>query len=282
MATLYGWAIKISWLGADHTYVTSSDGGVWPCWGRGSAGRLICSRKGSSAQANCLSQTDSHAGILYGLTGVCHQTANRILYPARVLVSGASGYWASVLAYGTYGTSNLAALAEWVVRQARCSKISADLRAKALAARAKPAIKPAPADAALQAYLDKVDTLYTQHARTLSLATLADAEPIDFLGEELELMADYRLGAAKAPDSIAALRKAQTDVLQEKKRLNQALIGKKLTADQYARKINQLMAKLMKKSGTLLGKEAHTKLFGIAPQASFKIVDPKILAQYHQ
>lgn len=279
MTQLNGYAIKISWLGADHTYVTSSDGYAWPCWGRQSGGRMICSGTGSSNQANCISQTDSYAGIIYGVTGVCHQTANRILYPARVVVSNASGYWASIILYGTYGTSNLPALVEWEARKARCSTVSGDMGTTAQAA----APKSAPVDEALRDYLDKVDAIYAKHTRTITLAAPPPGTTeIDFLAQELELLVDYRLGTEKAVNKVAALRDLQADVLREKQGYDQALISKKLTTEQYAQKVNGLMAKLMEKSAALLGKDAHTKLFGIAPGVSFGIVDPKILAKHHQ
>jgi len=103
MATLTGYAVKMRGLRWDHTYVRSSDGRRWPCWGRDAGGRSICSGRGDSAVAQCLSQAESHAGIFYGVTGVCHQTANRILYPGGVLVSLAKGCLQSIFVWGTYG-----------------------------------------------------------------------------------------------------------------------------------------------------------------------------------
>ena len=102
-ATLTGHAVKIGGLRWDHTYVWSSDGHRWRCWGRDSGGRQICSASGDSAVADCLSQPNSQAGIIYAVTGVCHQTANRILHPARVLASSAKGYRQSAFVWGTYG-----------------------------------------------------------------------------------------------------------------------------------------------------------------------------------
>lgn len=90
-------------LKADHTYVTSSHGHVWPCWGRSSGGKLICKGIGDTDLADCLAGPDSTAGIIYGVTGVCHQTANRILYPANTTVSPADGYLGSFYAWRTYG-----------------------------------------------------------------------------------------------------------------------------------------------------------------------------------
>ncbi len=107
MATLTGWSlplqIPVGTQFADHTYAESSDGHVWPCWGRSSGGTLIASGHGSSSVADCMSQSTSRAGIVYAVTGVCHQTANRILDPASVTVSTANGYQVSRTLYQTYG-----------------------------------------------------------------------------------------------------------------------------------------------------------------------------------
>ncbi len=53
--------------------------------------------------ADCLAQPDTEAGIMYGATGVCHQIANRILYPANVWVNRASGVHYSIWKWGAYG-----------------------------------------------------------------------------------------------------------------------------------------------------------------------------------
>jgi hypothetical protein len=103
VGTLIGYALKIPLLRAEHTYIESSHGHVWGCWGRSAGGRPICVGTGNTDQADCLSRPNSEAGIIYGVTGVCHQTANRILYPSAQTVSGASGYRGSIFAWGTYG-----------------------------------------------------------------------------------------------------------------------------------------------------------------------------------
>lgn len=108
VGTLTGYALKLAVLPAEHTYVESSDGHVWPCWGRSGGGRQICTGTGNTDQADCLSQPSSEAGISYGRTGVCHQTANRILYPSGQTVSGASGSKGSIFAWGTYGKDPVA------------------------------------------------------------------------------------------------------------------------------------------------------------------------------
>jgi hypothetical protein len=105
LGVLRGYALKmnIPVFAPDHTYVASTHGHLWRCWGRSSGGTQICAGNANTAQADCLSQPNSEAGINYGVTGVCHQTANRILYPSGQTVSRAHGYRGSVFAWGTYG-----------------------------------------------------------------------------------------------------------------------------------------------------------------------------------
>lgn len=90
-------------VAGEHTYLLSSQGNCWPCFGGSAGGREICREKGELALAQCLAGRTSTAGIRYGITGVCHQTANRILWPASLLVSEAKGYRFSSLLFHHYG-----------------------------------------------------------------------------------------------------------------------------------------------------------------------------------
>jgi hypothetical protein len=285
MAQLNGFAIDIGWLKADHTYVTSSDGYVWPCWGRSAGGKRICSGQGSSARANCLSQPGSTAGIIYGLSGVCHQTANRILFPAGAIVSAAKGYWASTLLYGVYGTSSVPALIEWEARKLRCSSVSGDravalgLSKKAATAEAQPLAPKPPGE---RAFLDKLDKLHAQHASAKTIMALGKTSPSDLVAKEFNLIADYRLGTAKKPAQITTIRKAQAAAMKEFQALVLALNSRKLTGEDFATKVNALFATLLAKCAGTLNEEQYAKLFDVKPGDEVGIVDPKIMAQAHK
>lgn len=88
---------------AEHTYIVSSSGKRWGCRGGSSGGREICRGKADLALAECLAQADGLAGIHYGFNGVCHQIANRILWPADVKVTNAKCYTISLRLYDHYG-----------------------------------------------------------------------------------------------------------------------------------------------------------------------------------
>jgi hypothetical protein len=97
--TLPAWNIKL-W---DHTYVASSAGLAWGCHGRALGGTKLCDGPGNIDQAACLAQANGEAGVSQWVTGVCHQMANRILYPAQLDVMAARGYALSTLWWGSYG-----------------------------------------------------------------------------------------------------------------------------------------------------------------------------------
>ena len=98
----------IFWGLLDHTSVGRCDGyGPWRCPGPGGGtaevGRKISAGHMEGSVAQCLSEPDSTAEIVYGINGVCHQMANRILYPTCTSVWGAHGFWATFLIYGNIG-----------------------------------------------------------------------------------------------------------------------------------------------------------------------------------
>ncbi len=137
--TLSGWGLPVIskvTFSPDHTYVTSSVGVSWGCFGRNSGGKLLDSAFGSTSAAQCIAtpnptaspllypitHTSFCAGILYGINGVCHQAANRILFPSNASVSSAKGYFASYSLYGEFGLLEK----EWRNRLSRCGLINAN------------------------------------------------------------------------------------------------------------------------------------------------------------
>jgi hypothetical protein len=103
---LNGFALPAQvWPAADHTYVTSSHGHAWGCYGRSAGGILICSGLGNTDVADCLAQPNCEAGINYGINGLCHQMSNRILLPAQQFVSQAAYYRYSFSLFGAYGAT---------------------------------------------------------------------------------------------------------------------------------------------------------------------------------
>ena len=104
IGTFTGYAVPAQLASAvDHTYVVLTPGVACGCFGRSSGGQPICSGQGNVDQGACLSTPAGTAGIAYGLEGVCHQMANRILWPAGLTVLKARGARGSMFTWGMYG-----------------------------------------------------------------------------------------------------------------------------------------------------------------------------------
>lgn len=287
MPTLTGFALPValkilSWF-ADHTYVQSDNGISWRCWGRDSGGTAICARSGDSTHANCISQPRSRAGIEYGKTGVCHQTANRILYPARVLVSEAKGYWLSSALYGTYGRNT----AEWLSRLARCTAAAGGTPSGG-----PPDITPLSAggppveggaDPAEQVFLESVVALNLDFAKQHAFRMFTLESPRtdrEVLGEELSLIVGYRLGPAALDTDVDALRSIQGDFLSQSDETGNLLMTVDGTPDTVSGILNNACDTAQRRFHKVLGTEVFRSLFDfdIEVDGPVALVNPEMMA----
>jgi hypothetical protein len=93
--------------GADHTYVVLDGSIACGCHGRFAGGTVVSAGRGHVEFGECLATPTGNAGVSYGISGVCHQASNRILWPAGITVLAARGARTSMRAWGTYGRSGL-------------------------------------------------------------------------------------------------------------------------------------------------------------------------------
>ena len=285
MATLIGYAIPlttpmpgINQL-ADHTYVRTADGrGVWGCWGRSDGGSEICRGSGSSKQADCYSQPWGTSGIIYGVTGVCHQTANRILYPARVIVSGAHGYWLSSLVYGTYGD-----IAGWAAQRLRCYWTSGD---KAIKAQLKASpeeeanIKHAvPVSMEGLDYITEILALYEEAPRAPEKLSAKEGAAPAFLNRELEIAIKIKLGKQMDTGKTEAALHLQNELHQDMNKLVDELYSGEISPTVYANQADQLFNKKFKLIGAEIGKNNYQKLFAIAPGVKLSLINPDVMTK---
>ena len=105
--SIEAWAVPVKLFPlAEHTYVVIEKVMRAGCHGRSQGGRLLESSPGDVRMAICLAQPDGGAGVRYGISGVCHQAANRILYAAGTSTLRARGARQSLMAWGLYGIAD--------------------------------------------------------------------------------------------------------------------------------------------------------------------------------
>jgi hypothetical protein len=242
-ATLQGWSISLPGARLDHTYVTSSCGLKWGCWGRNSGGRGLSAGIGSSVVADCLSQPNSQAGIIYGLTGVCHQTSNRILHPAQITVAGCQGYNLSMFLYGVYGQGI------WPEKSACYPPGTILAQAGGRQARQQ--------DGNLLSSIG----MYNVRVTTVRAAVIA--EEVTQLAE-LSAMIEMALGRPLDQTTLSALLAIQTVLRQTQSALVSRLQNGELTPDQYLDQLNSTLKLAMDETRLLLGDEGFQAIFGEA------------------
>ena len=291
MGILTGHAIPTLGGLADHTYVTCLGGYAWPCWGRSAGGRAISSGPGSTAQADCFSQTNSHAGLIYGITGVCHQTANRILWPSQVTVRKAKLYWVSHLIYGTYGTS----LSGWLKRLNNCSIVQGEIpecNPRAESEKGEQAVSgyDLPEDELDKTYLNDLQALYDELPTTSDpeifqgpniSAGFEVAEPA-FMAREVELAANQLLGADFSRDAIRGVQEVQASTAKEIVAVGQAVAQGEMYGGEMAKTINGIAQNALNFCAEILGNEAYIAYMGIEPRETFNLVDQEIAVQIYR
>jgi hypothetical protein len=319
MGRLQGWTRPIvGGLGAfaDHTQVncTGVPGKVWPCWGVPPKGAVCCAGNGSTAQADCISTPASKSGIVYAFTGVCHQTADRILFPARVIVNRARGFPVSAAIYGVYGLNIgvvrnrifrvtrrqvgwLAAIAavaafnrlvafhggmNWGAKLAACGGVGGDLPVCAPAAgggagTTPPASDPPDSDAEPMPVRES-DNAYVERVLTL----YADIESIDNdMMDDRDFVAaiETHLGIGPEDERVQALIEAR-DALHEAhaNALGRFASGEWPT-ESVTEVLNDAARKFQVHAAEILGPEDYERLFAQSPESPMGVVDPMIMLE---
>ena len=271
---LYSWANPLSVGGtgldfADHTWVTSFDAPstcpphpeYWYSWGscHGTGGETAARDLGRGPAdlrvARCICQPDiedfhptggnpAHGGIdLYGIQGVCHQLANRILYATAAAgtppatVKKAHGYWFSRFLYGTYGANGN----EWEARKLRCSAVAG--------------------------------------AEAPAAARMATASPLVMLDQDLAAMFDERFHSDYSRAALAQIVDLRHQLLEEKAALDRQVRIAALPPSRFADQVNGLLNKYLRRVEEILGPAPYERLFGQPPGRPVGVVDPEIAAR---
>lgn len=241
-AVLEGWAVPAQWAPlVDHTYATSSCSLRWGCWGRSAGGRPVGRGTGSSIVADCLSQPNSQAGIVYGRTGVCHQTANRILHPASVTVAGCNGYAVSAFRFGAYGKGNWPELTKCYV--------------------SAPTMTTGGGATTSNPQGDDMSRKETYDRIVSKVRTQADDEKLTNLSE-LAALVEMKLGEPLDKPTFMALAQIQTDLQTTQEELGARLESHSITPDTYLVRSDFELRRSMDLSRKLLGADRFKAIFG--------------------
>ncbi len=260
--TVQAWRVDIAG-GLNHTYVASGTQGNPPpnyfaCWGPSYAQGghpAVCSGNIIINRANCYRDSvgpcPDTAGIgIYGINGVCHQSANCFLFSGNVVLNfEVAGYWLSLLAYGVYGTQFWDL---WLPLYGICSWFN-------------PWIEPAISEgaAAEPSVTDKIRDLYASY-----MAQPQPPDPHQRLIDEAATVTTHFVPEADP----SKYRDLHAEFLKEK----DAVIATGITGQALADKLNSLSKQLQGATAQRVGAQLYKKLNGVDAGQMLDLCDPRL------
>ncbi|MGR0480879.1 MAG: hypothetical protein ACTFAL_05605 [Candidatus Electronema sp. V4] len=276
---------------ADHTYVSCcpNDEKAWGCWGGKTGGRVLRTGEGSTRRANVIAESNERAGIIcYGINGVCHQAANRILITAGITVEGAEGYRVSHALFGVYGVvgfppcyapfdpqPNIAGEDPQCVACSSTKAYSLEQESQKKDSDDSPEVPEGES-----AYLKKALALYMdghQAFRTMWKSYVNDTQSlvIENQMKSFELLTEYRF-SDKLPQSTSD-RLSVIRLQTEKRRLELAgaFINGEMTVQDFVTQTNQEIGLFQQSAAELLSEAEYKQLFGMSPGKIVYLLDPE-------
>jgi len=274
---------------ADHTYVKCGTGGrAWGCWGGKTGGTELRRGTGSTKRADAIAEADERARIkCYLINGVCHQAANRILFPAGITVRGARGYDVSEALFGTYGRPRgpfgtcrspfhkhagiTGDLPECVETRATRQQVT----------RKAPALSPEERKRERK-YIKGVLAIYSEDERALK-STGGLSGP-DLAGFHLRLFmykAEYSLGPKLDKALSAKLKDIRMSAEWSRMKVEDLFTNKEMKTREFVDALNNETILFQEAAANALKPGQYKLLFGLKPGDTVVLADPSIVKEVY-
>lgn len=220
-------------------------------------------------------------GIVYGVTGVCHQMANRILVgTGNGFMTSAAGYWLRVTTYGPLGTGaspllpyDPATLLVWISKVATVGIAWAVYEAACLA------LTGLTAKTQDEQFMAVEDPSEREHYIAAAKLERDHAGKPELLAKHLNLLAAHRLGAdfpKEKADKMDALIGLQAHLHNAKKPIDKAYQDKTISASRHASMVNQLLNDFLAGCAQHLDTHDYHQLFALEPDHKVELINPDI------
>jgi hypothetical protein len=207
--------------------------------------------------------------IVYAITGVCHQTANRILRPSRKTVHKAQAYAASWALYGTYGGINGAFDPAWKGHEAICGIWDW---------RPDPAYLPE--DPERDHHFEALHIIRSNMAKALHDRSATVSEAVDEVRRsELEAVARSRIEDGLAPNKLVSIHRSRADMLAELEPALMAMAGPESVTDS-AERANRLLNDFLASTAQILEADEFKAIFDVDPGTTVIVAEPKIASRW--
>ncbi|NJD90410.1 MAG: hypothetical protein FIA91_02670 [Geobacter sp.] len=194
------------------------------------------------------------SGIIYAVSGVCHQMANRIITESGQLVTSAPGYlMGSFITYGAYGSPIGRPDWFWPIYLPAC-KMLAD----------SSGITPKHTEFS-QRVIDSEMEFGVKHADKL-------------YENRMSLVVENRLGKDYSAAKLAKLSKIHLKFIESKLKVDDDYLSNVINSIEHTYRVNDLNRQSFISMHDVLGEKDFEALFG-APAIDHPLINPEIAAQ---
>ena len=278
MGTLVAMHYTIAGGVADHTYVMCSTGNAaWGCFGGTAGGHPLRQANGSTMRADRIAGQNGTGNLnCYLINGVCHQAANRILFPSGITVTGASGYSVSRSMYGIYGRPN-GLFGTCNSQFNKHHNVHGDL----------PDCVPVGIRQTGTTYSQEAGSVRPEYGQMgqddiqgeIELYERANWEWSEELGVELFAhMVTSHLGLGISGHLETQLRNIRAVTERKRMELDEVYHNEELDIIGYATGFDELTIAFQRQTADVLSAEQYVNLFGLGPENPVTLADPNIIS----
>jgi len=199
--------------------------------------------------------------LRYGVTGVCHQAANRILRPAGISVAGAQGYGASVFLYGQYGRGGWP---EWQ----HCVNLTGG--SKGLPSQGGPAVSSDNKSIQLS---KRIEEVYAAHPEALNPT---EQEDLEIGKQEMLALFGAHLGDAYDRKKVNQIADLHRRLQEARLYLGRELESGRISREHFLKVFNELLTLTFERCQEILGKRDFERLFGGSVDQVRNLIEPSI------
>jgi hypothetical protein len=265
---------------ADHTYVRCSTGGkAWSCWGGKTGGSFLRSGSGSTNQADAIAEPNERARVTcYLVNGVCHQAANRILFPAGIFVTGARGYGLSSAIFGPYGrpTGPLGTCKAPFNHHAGVTGDLPECVAPPLGITTPEATR----SSAERRYFESVSAAYSEGMPLkLQSERREDTNLLEFMVQLFDYQIEYNLGDKLDRQRFGQLRDIRASTERSRMQLETEFAERKIKVSEFVAGSDLQAISFQKDAALVLKPNEYEALFDLKSGEFVALADPAIVAK---
>lgn len=263
---------------ADHTYVKCSTGNVaWGCFGGKTGGYPLRQGNGSTKRSARIAGPNETGNLsCYLINGVCHQAANRILFPAGITVTGASGYSISRSMFGIYGRPD-GLFGSCNSPFHRYDHVQGDLP-QCVTGVAEPEAMTFSRETGLaRPELGQMD--HNDIQGEIELYERANWEWSEELGIELFVhMVKSHLGQGISGHLETQLKNIRAETERRRMEIDKARHNEELGFLEYANAFDELTITFQHQTADMLSTDQYVSLFDLQPGDTVTLADPDIIS----